>query len=391
MEELKIYANEETIRRLTVDQKKAIQRDTNILVSASAGCGKTSTMVLRILAEIGRGTPLRKMLILVFNDAAGEELKQKLSEKLYEQIMSDGKDRTEEEMQFFRNAIDDMSNCHIGTTHSFCANMIRQYFDKINLSPTFGVATEDAKAILMNIAMNEVFDDYFKSGDAVFSDLCDIYASSRGEDGLKKALIKIYDVIDARPNKPAFIEQIKGYYDSDPLTGYFAKTLENEFRNKLVRYEKEIDKLKPQLEKTEIDEKVDYTDLKENFSYIKNKISYFKICSFEEVVNTYDEEFIKKAAKKNTDKDPLRAMAASIIKKFKEEWKAFYNAFNNKDLIIDSFEQNKLYVGKMLEIVESFESKFDLLSSKSPLKLPLSFIFSFSSSSSSSSSLFCSS
>ena len=207
MQEMKIFASDEIKEKLTTEQKQAIAEDKNILVSASAGSGKTYTLVYRILAELGRGTPLKKILVLVFNDAAAEELRQRLARELYNQILLP----ETEETQFFREAIDDLPNAHIGTTHSFCANMIRQYFDKIDISPTFAVANEDTTSILMNMAMDEVLDEYFESNDEVFSTLSDIFASSRGEEAFKKSLISIYNIIDARPEKEEFIEEIKNF------------------------------------------------------------------------------------------------------------------------------------------------------------------------------------
>ena len=56
----------------TDEQKKAINTDGKVLVSASAGSGKTTTMVEKILRSIEGEVPLGKMLILVYNEAAAQ-------------------------------------------------------------------------------------------------------------------------------------------------------------------------------------------------------------------------------------------------------------------------------------------------------------------------------
>ncbi len=355
MKELKIYADEKQKEDIEkTPQKNAITDDSNILVSASAGCGKTFTLVYRILAELGRGTPIRKILVLVFNEAAGEELRDRLAQELYKQILLP----ETEETQYFRAAIDDLPNAHIGTTHSFCANMIRQYFDKVDISPTFGVATEDAADILANLALDEVLDEYFENQDEVFLTLSDIFASSRGEDTFKKVLTKIYNIIDARPDKQKFIDEIISYYDSDFDNGFYGENLLFVFRDKLRRVANEINLLKQELELVGPGDVAKYQDIFDNFSYIGSKIDYFNTCPISDIINTYDAEFVTKRAKPNTGKDPLRAKCAVIIKAFKDIWKDFFEKYNNNDIKIINFEQNKLFVGKLIEMVLRFEEKY---------------------------------
>ena len=353
MQEMKIFASDEIKEKLTTEQKQAIAEDKNILVSASAGSGKTYTLVYRILAELGRGTPLKKILVLVFNDAAAEELRQRLARELYNQILLP----ETEETQFFREAIDDLPNAHIGTTHSFCANMIRQYFDKIDISPTFAVANEDTTSILMNMAMDEVLDEYFESNDEVFSTLSDIFASSRGEEAFKKSLISIYNIIDARPEKEEFIEEIKKNYDVDGDGNAFTNMLLSLFRNKLHRIKEEIANLKEDIQYADAGEKSKYQDLLEDMSYISNKIDYFDKCSFRDVIDTFDEEFTsKRASSKKSDEIMVKCKA--VIKFFKDLWKTFYSKYNNVEYIETSFNQNKIFVLKLIEMVQRFEEKF---------------------------------
>ena len=92
------------------EQEKAITTDGEVIVSASAGSGKTLTLIHRIIAEIGRGTSLKRILVLAYNNAAGEELRDRLSTELYNQLMKGGE--TEE---LFRQAIEDLPFANIGT------------------------------------------------------------------------------------------------------------------------------------------------------------------------------------------------------------------------------------------------------------------------------------
>ena len=63
-------------------QERAIDdRGKDILVSASAGSGKTTVLVERVLKEILSGRSIDQLLIVTFTKAAAEEMKQRIKKK----------------------------------------------------------------------------------------------------------------------------------------------------------------------------------------------------------------------------------------------------------------------------------------------------------------------
>ena len=69
----------------THDQQRAIDlRDTDILVTAAAGSGKTAVLVERILSLLKEGRDISRMLIVTFTRAAASSMRDKLSRRLYE-------------------------------------------------------------------------------------------------------------------------------------------------------------------------------------------------------------------------------------------------------------------------------------------------------------------
>ena len=85
-------------RKLTPEQIEAIYSNgSNILVSASAGSGKTFVMVERILDMIGRGVGIDQLFISTFTVKAAGELKERLEKRLTEQL---GQVETDEERVF---------------------------------------------------------------------------------------------------------------------------------------------------------------------------------------------------------------------------------------------------------------------------------------------------
>ena len=69
----------------TAEQEKAISYDGgDLLVSASAGSGKTTVMLARVLRLIDDGARLRDMLITTYTVSAANDMRAKLARKLRE-------------------------------------------------------------------------------------------------------------------------------------------------------------------------------------------------------------------------------------------------------------------------------------------------------------------
>ena len=100
-------------RKLTPEQIEAIYSNgSNILVSASAGSGKTFVMVERILDMIGRGVGIDQLFISTFTVKAAGELKERLEKRLTEQL---GQVETDEERAFLSDQIAKIGTADIGT------------------------------------------------------------------------------------------------------------------------------------------------------------------------------------------------------------------------------------------------------------------------------------
>ncbi|MDE5601234.1 MAG: UvrD-helicase domain-containing protein, partial [Clostridia bacterium] len=193
---------------LTDAQKQAVLTKGRVIVSAAAGSGKTSTMVKRIILMIAEGYSLRNMLVLVYNVAAADELKERLHGELFDRACSE----VGEARERFSKELDDLPFCHICTIHSFCNSLLRDNFDKLGLSPTFEVLDEQAHAAYMNEALENVFSAYSEEGDDAFMDVVEIFSQARKEDNLKANIIKLHDMIDIQPDKKQFFDNVNSCY-----------------------------------------------------------------------------------------------------------------------------------------------------------------------------------
>ena len=103
--------------------------DKNIIVSASAGSGKTSVMIRKILGLIvEKNVKVKDLLVLTYTNAAASEMKQKLISEMSNQ------DNIKVLSQ-----IDDVPLSDISTFDSFCQKLVKRYFYILEIDPSFNI------------------------------------------------------------------------------------------------------------------------------------------------------------------------------------------------------------------------------------------------------------
>lgn len=225
---------------LTAAQKEAVSARGRVLVSASAGSGKTTTMVKKIIAAVADGVSLGDMLVLVYNDAAANELRERLHGALFDAAcVSDGKNR-----EVFREALDALGAAQIGTIHSFCRSLIKENFEKLGISPSFDILSEREAEKYEDEALGVVFARLFDDKDATFMQLADALSSKRKEDGLRAAVRKIYSVIEIQSDRVGFAEKIRaGYRAADG--GEYRRVLEEALHSEARRIREALESVLP--------------------------------------------------------------------------------------------------------------------------------------------------
>ena len=74
----------------TEEQKLAIEKEnTNIIVSASAGSGKTAVLSERVIRKLKNNVKIDELLILTFTKAAAKEMKERIKSKIIEENLID--------------------------------------------------------------------------------------------------------------------------------------------------------------------------------------------------------------------------------------------------------------------------------------------------------------
>ena len=146
-------------RLADADQREMILKelDTNLLVEAAAGTGKTTALVGRIVAALATGhTELDRIVAVTFTEAAAGELKLRLRAELEKARLDDR--RAGEERERLRLALPKLEEARVSTIHGFCADLLREHPVEACVDPYFEVAAEDAAASIFE----RTFDRWFE-------------------------------------------------------------------------------------------------------------------------------------------------------------------------------------------------------------------------------------
>ena len=209
-------SNKKTKR--TAEQIQAIYSSgQNILVSASAGSGKTFVMAERILDQLARGVEVRQLFISTFTIKAATELKERLEKKVSQQIQ-ESKDL--EMKKHLGRQLADLPNAAIGTMDSFTQKFLTKHGYLLNLSPNFRVLENESEQLLLkNEVFRQVFESHYqgKEGDK-FSRLVKNFADkSKDARGLRKQVYMIYDFLQSTSNPQTWLEDsfLNGFEKAD--------------------------------------------------------------------------------------------------------------------------------------------------------------------------------
>ena len=145
--------------KFTPEQQKVIElHNSNILVSAAAGSGKTAVLVERIIRMICEGenpADIDRLLIVTFTNAAAAEMRERIAAGIAARLEADpGNEHIQKQSALLHNA-------QITTIDSFSLFLIRNHFNEIGLDPDFRVADEGEIKLLQQDVLAQLLEDAY--------------------------------------------------------------------------------------------------------------------------------------------------------------------------------------------------------------------------------------
>ena len=178
-----------------------------ILVSAAAGSGKTAVLVERMIQRLKRRElSIQELMVVTFTKAAAAEMKARIGVKLAEEFQATGDSYLEEQLNMLPSA-------HISTLHSFCQWVIRSYFYKLDIDPSFTIGNEGELALMRYDVLDAILLEAYEKGLYNIYDVSDMFSTERSDQVLRETVFQIYNFALAQSQPMRWLNQVCDTYE----------------------------------------------------------------------------------------------------------------------------------------------------------------------------------
>lgn len=337
---------------LTVEQKRAIQlNEGNILVSASAGSGKTFVMIERVARLLLEGKAnVDELLCVTFTVLAAKEMKQKLAKKLTDELKNGG------DKQLIERQLDLLPISNISTIHSFCNRLLTEYFYEVGLDPAFKILDDKESEILANRAIDRLFEDLYEKNDSNLNTLLPYFFKYRSDKYLKSTIMDLYFSFISEASPFDILKNNEFYYSKEGVDKIYAYYL-SYFKNQAQGILNEIEKIEERVS--------DYQKLYEYICVLRGHLNkIIKCTSADELAVFTKADLPRKPNKPKTD-DPFAIEVDNEVKAVKELIDALYKEKESK-VFVNSYQTEVKWAEEMLPVykalcalIEEFSLRFE--------------------------------
>lgn len=350
----------------TEEQKSVLEvRNKNVLVSAAAGSGKTAVLTERIIKMVTEeNMDIDRILVVTFTAGAAGEMRERILKALEKRSKEEpDNDHLQKQLSYIHNAM-------ITTIDSFCLNIVRQYFNKIDIDPSFTVADEGELKLMKEDVMTELLESCYEEGKEDFLEFVSDYGSSRSDEKIEELIKKLYEFSMSYPNPERWLdENIKNYVPENSKEGDIEDILSGQKWYIYILQEIE-DMLSYVLGETKraieiaLSEDGPFTyeaALKSDMEFLRKVMEERDYDKRVELLASFKAVSLsRKKLPDTTDdrkKEQIKAIRSSVKKEIKQ-LKDRYYGFTMKTLVKD-MEKCKTHVKVLVRLTKEFIRRFD--------------------------------
>lgn len=328
------------------EQKEIIETDNkNIIVSASAGSGKTFTMLSKVFHIMkSKKVDISRIMLLTYTNSAGNEMKIKIYKLINENIEKD------EDKEFLISQIDSLPSSTISTFHSFYEKIIREYYYKLGINPSFSIITGENLEILKNEAFLLATKKFEEEKKESFNLILDEYSSKRNLKVVKELIFSLYDFLTALDDEKSWRENFASKIYENP--NLIKEILQNYISLLICTTKQKFNAL---FKKAKA---LDEDDILKNISFSLVELENFERLSIEEKVK--NKISFPRFAKKDVGED-LKLELKSVKEFFNKTYaklKLDENSFENFE---ENLTQMKKNIINLLDLYDYFAFEFEKL------------------------------
>jgi len=328
---------------LKPEQERVINHDTgDLLVSASAGSGKTFATIKRIIRLITEGkATVEQILAVTFTEKAALDMKEKLIKALIGEI-NDGKTYLMEQLERAKTA-------DISTLHSFCARLLRSYFFYADLPADFEVLDEVEADKIKTDVIDKLFDELYESGDESFACLVKRHSSKRRDGQLKKLVVSLNAYAKNEADSVAFLNTAIDCVTEEHFKKYLSE-VSKDVHAKLdsLRFDAELS-----LNTFILADRKDFVD------YINAFLERIELHLTQDVYEIVKNPF--KRTKPNKPKDFSGLKANAIIEKVKKDYEKILEGIDfitDYDTDLSNFLSTKPHARSLVKLILEFDKRY---------------------------------
>lgn len=198
----------------TDEQWQAIhETGRDILVSASAGSGKTLVLINRLVQKIINGTGIDELLVVTFTKAAAQEMRERLQRELQKAI-NQLESQSSKQRYHLLQQLSKIGQSYISTIHSFCLKVIQNYYYLIDFDPVFRQLTDDTEIeMIKEDIWNDLFEVFLAEANEEEKYFAFAYSGKRSDDHLQQMVFKLHEFARAHPDSKKWLAHLSCMYD----------------------------------------------------------------------------------------------------------------------------------------------------------------------------------
>lgn len=182
----------------------------NLLVSASAGSGKTTVLVERVIEKIKAGVSIDELLVVTYTNAAAREMKERIQTAIQKSINNEPES---DQRRHLVRQLPLLGHADISTLHSFCLKVIRRFYYLIDLDPVFRLLADETEVLLIKEEVwDEVREELYGEEGTLFKKLAATYSNDRNDDRLSEMIFSLHEFSRANPDPDRWLDSLASLY-----------------------------------------------------------------------------------------------------------------------------------------------------------------------------------
>ena len=187
----------------TKEQEDAIYKDnSNIIVSAGAGSGKTAVLSERVLRKLKSGVSISNLLILTFTKAAAHEMKERIKTKI-------------KSIPELKDELLKVDSAYITTFDSYALSIVKKYGYLINVSSNCSIIEKSIIDIKKMEFMDSTFMELYENKDPEFLKFIDTFCT-KDDKQIKSYMLSIISKLDLIYNLDDYLDNyLRDFYTEE--------------------------------------------------------------------------------------------------------------------------------------------------------------------------------